>query len=41
MEVHCFGAVFAAYKWHLAWDVVGSKISPLQQLFNIFDLILI
>ena len=35
MDVHCFGAVFAAYKLHLAWDVVGSKISPLQQFFNV------
>lgn len=35
MEVHCFGAAFAAYKLHLAWNVVGSKISPLQQLLNV------
>lgn len=35
MKFHCFSAIFAAYKLPLAWDIVGSEISPLQQLFNV------
>lgn len=35
MKFHCFSAIFAAYKLLLAWDIAGSEISPLQQLFNV------